>query len=368
MNASITIVGDCLPPPFDVQSVFGPSVYVGNLECALTDTGSATRKAHSVIEPFGKIRDIAESGFAAWSLANNHVGDAGERAFQEMRRRLEAETPQQYYGLQERPFASLTLGDSRVAVIGCLERCRSRGPSIFREERVSALVREIRSDFDRILITPHWGKESEYAFHPSPRQRALAKQWIDAGADGVIGHHSHTIQGTERYRDKPVFYSIGSFLFLHPEGRQYPLTHFGAIVHFAPEDVGDCWTCEFLEQDSERVRSVEGAARRRLEQFVNTISTDLGDSWSYLRWVRAVGRIYHEKSSRSWRVRRRRHGLLRVIPLQLAWSLMPTSLGLRLGAWWPDQAQAAALRELAAKLGPPSSGAEQSALEAHVSD
>ena len=136
------------------------------------------------------------------------------------------------------PYAEITLSSKRIAIIGCLEPCRSRGSRLFREENVAGLIRKIRGDFDFIFVTPHWGKEGEYAFHPSPWQRRLAQDWIAKGADGIFGHHSHTIHGYEEIQGKPVFYSLGNFLFKHEEGSKYPLTTLGLAVTYEIERGG----------------------------------------------------------------------------------------------------------------------------------
>ena len=57
----------------------------------------------------------------------------------------------------------------------------------------------------------HWGVER--STQPEEYQRTLAKQYIDAGADAVIGAHPHVLQGIEYYQGKPVFYSLGNFIF-----------------------------------------------------------------------------------------------------------------------------------------------------------
>jgi poly-gamma-glutamate synthesis protein (capsule biosynthesis protein) len=56
----------------------------------------------------------------------------------------------------------------------------------------------------------HWGWEEDVA---NPRQRQLARLMIDAGADAVIGGHPHQLQDTDQYKGKPIFYSLGNFVF-----------------------------------------------------------------------------------------------------------------------------------------------------------
>ena len=62
-----------------------------------------------------------------------------------------------------------------------------------------------------ILLILHWGWE--HHFKATPQQREDAHKLIDAGADAIVGHHSHTLQTIETYRGKPIYYGIGNFIF-----------------------------------------------------------------------------------------------------------------------------------------------------------
>lgn len=66
-------------------------------------------------------------------------------------------------------------------------------------------------DVDLIIVTCHWGIERE--FYPEERQTEFGHKCIDAGADLVIGHHPHVIQGIEEYQGKYIVYSLGNFCF-----------------------------------------------------------------------------------------------------------------------------------------------------------
>lgn len=64
---------------------------------------------------------------------------------------------------------------------------------------------------DWIIAYPHWGQE--YSAQPSANQRDLARQFVDAGADLIVGAHPHVIQYKEIYKDTPIYYSLGNFVF-----------------------------------------------------------------------------------------------------------------------------------------------------------
>ena len=62
-----------------------------------------------------------------------------------------------------------------------------------------------------LIVSAHWGKE--YQLKSSVIQQKLAREIIDAGANLIIGHHPHTVQEIEIYKDKLIFYSLGNFIF-----------------------------------------------------------------------------------------------------------------------------------------------------------
>jgi hypothetical protein len=68
----------------------------------------------------------------------------------------------------------------------------------------------------------HWGMDNSR--FPEPWQRKDAKFFVESGADLIVGHHSHVLQGFEKINNASVFYSLGNFAFapLHP-GTEYEL-------------------------------------------------------------------------------------------------------------------------------------------------
>jgi poly-gamma-glutamate synthesis protein (capsule biosynthesis protein) len=74
-------------------------------------------------------------------------------------------------------------------------------------EDISAL----RDEADIVIASFHWGKE--YASQPAAEQKALARLAVDAGADLVLGHHPHVLQGIEFYKHGVIAYSLGNFVF-----------------------------------------------------------------------------------------------------------------------------------------------------------
>ena len=349
---NLAFVGDWLPKePLHCQDLFGPdTLVVGNLECVFADLLTRNSKAYSVVLPRTAMKNVAGSGFAALSLANNHVYDAGVANFGAMVEALQQLEAPQFYGLRDQPYATLDVKGLRVALVGGLERCRSRGPRIFPLEEIADLIASIRSAYDRVFVTPHWGKESEYANHPSPQQCRLAEKWIGAGADGVVGHHAHVIQGKTVFQRRPVYFSVGNFMFDHEEGMRYPLTSYGLSALWTPRagKRQDLWDHSFLENTPNGVNPPTQDKEQLLKTYLEAISEDIlreEAPWSRDLWARAVGPIYIEKSTRSWKLRFRASPL-RTLPAWIVWNLLPTTRAMKAGCRAPLRSALARRREL----------------------
>lgn len=78
-------------------------------------------------------------------------------------------------------------------------------------DQLSLKIKLEKEGSDFVIVSFHWG--DEYTEEISPRQREFSRLAIDSGADLVIGHHPHWIQGKEEYKSKKIFYSLGNFVF-----------------------------------------------------------------------------------------------------------------------------------------------------------
>lgn len=72
-------------------------------------------------------------------------------------------------------------------------------------------IKELKAQCDYVVVYVHWGIEREEK--PEDYQQTLGQQYIDAGADLVVGSHPHVLQGVEFYKGKPIVYSLGNFIF-----------------------------------------------------------------------------------------------------------------------------------------------------------
>ncbi|MBQ4293301.1 MAG: CapA family protein, partial [Lachnospiraceae bacterium] len=158
------------------------------------------------------------------------------------------------------------LGASRVWPDGAWSADYDR-PGMFGTYDPTQLLEEIRKAkevCDFVTVFVHWGIERNTT--PEEYQRAMAKQYEEAGADLVIGSHPHVLQGFEFINDMPVFYSLGNFIF---NTRTYDTAVVRAVVR------GD-GTTEFslipARSDGARVSLLTGDAGSQLFSYLNTIS------------------------------------------------------------------------------------------------
>jgi poly-gamma-glutamate capsule biosynthesis protein CapA/YwtB (metallophosphatase superfamily) len=86
----------------------------------------------------------------------------------------------------------------------------SVGCAPMNKKRMKSDLEKLRLETDVICVALHWGYE--FLHIPHPKQRVLASQLIEWGADVIIGTHPHVVQGYEKINNRPVFYSLGSLI------------------------------------------------------------------------------------------------------------------------------------------------------------
>jgi poly-gamma-glutamate synthesis protein (capsule biosynthesis protein) len=189
--------------------LFGDAdITVANLEGPFAPTRLPTSK--SIAFRFDPIFAIAfkQLGFTAFNLANNHSNDMGPKNVTFTRNTLQ-KFGIGYFGdeLNEGPvytwYSSTT---PRVAFIGIHNTYHEPNMAL-----VKQAIEQAKKQAPLVIINVHWGVE--YNGHSNKKQQTLAHQLIDMGADAIIGHHPHVVEEMEVYNNKPIFYSLGNFIF-----------------------------------------------------------------------------------------------------------------------------------------------------------
>lgn len=196
-----------------------------NLEGPLTENCPITDTGMKFCGDLGNVAGLVSSGVDVASLANNHATNYGPTGLSSTISVLEANNIQPV-GLrspveivrQGQKFIFLSFND-----IGPY-------PGIVNvdESTLSQQITQAKAEDSVLIVTFHWGHE--YQSTPSTRQVKLAHQAIDAGADLVIGAHPHWIQTHEVYNGKPIYYSLGNFVFDQEWSVE---TKRGLVVEFA---------------------------------------------------------------------------------------------------------------------------------------
>ena len=178
-----------------------------NFEGTLTTTKSATSNTYSFAAPPEYVQVLTSGNIEAVSLENNHIMDHGEAGYADTCQTLE-NNGIVYSGHLGSAIYTTDTGVS----IGMLSYQTFNGnyPVIY--NAIEGDIAALRSaGCQLVIVSYHWGEEKDYL--PNERQVPLGRATIDAGADLVIGHHSHRINPIEEYNGKYICYSLGNFSF-----------------------------------------------------------------------------------------------------------------------------------------------------------
>lgn len=270
---TIAMVGDIflqetLPQSDDLAAarslLNGADIAFGNLEAPVSERGAPIDKWINMLMPPALLDDIQNLGIDILTLANNHAWDFGEPAFYDTLRHLrerglpvvgagedlDAAWRAQIAAVADLKVAFLgatsTLGPGSAAAenrpgvapirvaeayhldpLASLEQPGS-APYVhtraWREDlaRAIAAVGKAKSQADFVLIALHWGVppfwRPRFQDGLAEYQVEVGHALIEAGADLIVGHHPHSLQEIEVYRGKPIFYSLGNFVFHHNRG------------------------------------------------------------------------------------------------------------------------------------------------------
>ena len=236
VSFTISAVGDCtfgtdenfayegsMPAKYDevgdfnyffenVKSVFEEDdLTIVNFEGTLTD--STTREDKQFAFKADKsYAEILTDGFVeAANLANNHSKDYGEQSYNDTMDALD-EAGITNFGYDR--VAIKKVKGIKVGLVGTYVLADGLGVKDSMEKN----IQDLKDEGAQVIIASfHWGEEK--AEYPNDVQVELAHAAIDAGADLVLGHHPHVLQGIEEYKGKNIVYSLGNFCF---GGNMYP--------------------------------------------------------------------------------------------------------------------------------------------------
>lgn len=270
-SITVALVGDLMPQrPFlgqprtrgseDVFSLFKDAdLVLANLECPLTTRGAPADKLIAFRSDPALARELSAAGVGVVTLANNHMMDHGLEGMYDTlealanagvagvgagRNLAEALAPaiREVCGVRvaflgvattlpvgsaaasNRPgIAPIHVTTSYVVDPTSLDETPGIAPTVETRawpvdiDRVTDAVADAKSKAEVCIVGIHWGVPNgwvaQFQDPIATYQRPLARALVEAGADTVVGHHPHVLHGIEMIEGRPVFYSLGNFLF-----------------------------------------------------------------------------------------------------------------------------------------------------------
>ena len=201
-------------------------IFMVNQEFPFTERGTkAEDKQYTFRLPHDRLHIMNEMGIDIVTLANNHILDFGPHGITDSIAALK-EAGIKYVGAGEdleeaKKLEIIEVGGRKIGFLGTSRvymatswAAGENHPGVFSTYDPTLPFEEIKKAdelVDYLVVYVHWGVERETT--PKEYQRVMGRQYIDAGADIVIGSHPHVLQPLEYYNDKPIMFSMGNFVF-----------------------------------------------------------------------------------------------------------------------------------------------------------
>ena len=210
-----------------VDIMKGSQIMILNSEFTVSNRGTKIPgKMYTFRASPERLEIYNEMGVDLVTLANNHVYDYGSEAFSDMLASFKEykipyigagmnidEAKKPYYFIlngYKIGFVNATRAEKTILTPEATEV----SSGVFRCYDPSELVKvikETKSNSDYVITLVHWGREDSHELEDV--QVESGKLYIDSGSDAIIGSHAHMLQGIEFYKDKPIVYNLGDFIF-----------------------------------------------------------------------------------------------------------------------------------------------------------
>lgn len=177
---------------------------IANLETTFTNATQKADKEFNFKAPPEYAKALSLGNIEAVNLSNNHIYDYLNKGFEDTKNSLKIENIN-YFG-----EGNKWIKEINGIKFGFLGYSAWSNDSYFLQ-KIKSDIDELKANNCIVIINFHWGEENKYI--PNSIQKSVAHYAIDNGADLIIGHHPHVIQGTEMYKNKMICYSLGNFCF-----------------------------------------------------------------------------------------------------------------------------------------------------------
>ncbi len=246
-----------------------------NLEGTLTTRGSRVAKTFAFRGDPEYVDILTSGSVEAVTLANNHSEDYGDVSFADTKEVLDKAGIWWVENLNTRVQE---VKGVKIGMIGLYD-LNGSAPDIL--PKAMAQVKEKGAQL--IIVQVHWGIEGEGI--PTQRQMEIAHTAVDLGADMVIGHHPHVLQGLEEYKGKMIVYSLGNFCF---GGNQNPsdkdsmifqqtfMVKDGQVLPDAKWKVYPCSISSVAERNNYQPTPLFGEEAERIRQKIQNRNNAIG--------------------------------------------------------------------------------------------
>ena len=224
------------------------------------------------------VQILLDLGIDIVSLANNHSLDFGQDALQDTFVTLDEagilyagagdskERAEELQVIEVNGKKFGFLAATRVIPVAGWD-VRNKQPGLFTtydDTRLVERIRESKEECDFLAVYVHWGIEREE--YPEEYQNVIAKHCVEAGADVIIGAHPHVLQGIEFIEGKPIFYSLGNYIF----NNSTPKTMLVKVLIKSDDTVEYSLIPAFATNG--QTQAMEGAEAEEIYTYMNEIS------------------------------------------------------------------------------------------------
>lgn len=285
LNASNGDISKCISPEL-LTIMQEADIMCLNNEFTFSTNGSPMEgKMYTFRANPERVSVLQDMGVDIVQLSNNHVYDYGKQALLDTFDTLEG-ADIDYFGAGhnlEEAMAPVyyTLDDKVVAFIGASRaekykmtpQATEEKPGILRcydTELFLQVIAEADANADFVIAVVHWG--TEYSYDLEEVQLTTGKEYLDAGADVIIGGHSHCLQGMEFYDGKPIVYSLGNYWF-----NEKTLDSMLVQLHFSGNDEEQNLEVRMIPaiQTKATTNWVDETEQQRIYDFMESISINV---------------------------------------------------------------------------------------------
>lgn len=245
-----------------------------NLEGTLTDRGAREDKTFAFRGSPEYVNILSEGSVEAVTLANNHSRDYGEISMEDTKKHLDDADVVWFENLNTKVI------NVKGVKIGLIGLYALNGTA---EGNLPKAMDKVKADGAEIIVVEvHWGIEGDN--YPQNSQVSLAHDAIDMGADIVIGHHPHVLQGIETYKGRKIAYSMGNFCFggnQNPRDkdtmilRQSFTVKGGEVIEYGELEVIPCSISSTASRNNYQPTPAEGSERDRIAEKIERFSQGL---------------------------------------------------------------------------------------------